>query len=80
MLHRRSAFEIADVARRRYYVYDYCYYYYICIIIIILCNAFEMSFTRDIAAERNALKKKIRCPSAFACVVYIYMYKYIYWR
>lgn len=37
-----------------------------------------MSFTRDIAAERNALKKKkIRCPSAFACVVYIYVLVYL---
>lgn len=56
--------------------YDYCYYYYICIIITILCNAFEMSFTRDIAMVQNALKKKKCCPSALVCVFYVCIYKY----
>lgn len=64
---------LRNCRRRRYYVYDYCYYYYICIIIIILCNAFEMSFTRDIAAERNALKKKKYAAPLRLRVLYIYI-------
>jgi len=71
LLYRRSAFEIADVAVITFTIIVITIIY-ICIIIIILCNAFEMSFTRDIAAERNALKKKNTLPLCICvCCIYI---------
>lgn len=46
--------------------YDYCYY----CICILYYNAFGMSFTRDIAAKRNALNTL----SPSHSIVHIYIY------